>query len=69
MYHVYDYLHRWVLISLDKSEEEEVVVSANPRVPHLSGKKWEAATHKVNVVHEVGEQICENYWSENETHL
>ena len=46
-------VHRWVLISLDKSEEEEVVVSPNPRVPHLSGKKWEAATHKVNVVHEV----------------
>ena len=29
-------------------------MSPNPRVPHLSGKKWEAATHKVNVVHEVG---------------
>ena len=28
-------------------------MAANPRVPHLSGKKWEAATHKVNVVHEV----------------
>ena len=49
----YDYFCRWVLVSLDKSEEEEVVVSANPRVPHLSGKKWEVATHKVNVVHEV----------------
>ena len=57
MYHVYDYFHRWVLVSLDKSEEEEVVMSANPRVPHLSGKKWEAATHKVNVVHEVREML------------
>ena len=47
------YFCRWVLVSLDKSKEEEVVVSANPRVPHLSGKKWEVATHKVNVVHEV----------------
>ena len=43
---------------MDKSEEEEVVVvSANPRLPHLSGKKWEAAKHKVNVVHEVGKLL------------
>ena len=34
-----------------------MVVSANPRVPHLSGKKWEAAKHKVNVVHEIGKLL------------
>ena len=38
---------RWVIISLDRSEEEEVIIQTNPRLPDLSAKKWEVPTHKV----------------------
>ena len=38
---------RWAIISLDKAEEEEVVIQTNPRLPELSAKKWESPTHKV----------------------
>ena len=49
---------RWVLVSLDRSEEDEVIIQANPKVPELSAKKWEVATHKVNIVHEI--PCCKN---------
>ena len=39
--------NRWVIISLDRSEEEEVIIQTNPRLPDLSAKKWEVPTHKV----------------------
>ena len=46
-------LTRWALASRDQADQEAVVVAANPRLPHLSARKWEAATHKAVVVHEV----------------
>ena len=45
--------NKWLIASLDKSEEEEVVIQANPKVPELSTDKWKVATHKVSVVHEI----------------
>ena len=44
---------RWIIVSLDKMEEQEVIIQPNPKVPELSAKKWEVATHKVNIVHEI----------------
>ena len=41
--------NRWVIISLDRSEEEEVIIQTNPRLPDLSAKKWEVPTHKVTL--------------------
>ena len=45
--------NKWVIVSLDRSEEEEVIIQANPKVPELSTDKWKLPTHKVNVVHEI----------------
>ena len=41
--------NRWIIISLDRSEEEEVIIQSNPRLPDLSAKKWEVPTHKVTL--------------------
>ena len=41
--------NRWIIISLDRSEEEEVIIQTNPRLPDLSAKKWEVPTHKVTL--------------------
>ena len=46
--------NRWLIISLDRSEEEEVIIQTNPRLPDLSAKKWEVPTHKVKLERIIG---------------
>ena len=42
--------NRWAIVSLDREEEEQVVIQTNPKLPELSAKKWETPTHKVRIL-------------------